>query len=125
MSQPPAYAGAYQGYPQWCSSPKLNATACWVGGGLCTSNPNATLPGFTQTEYETCMREQRSEQCLVCPPSSLCRHARNSNCCFTASEVLRSPDSVVCFATKTRFSGECLLLMEPDAKLFARCTCHE
>lgn len=87
--QPPAYKGAYQGYPQWCAGPELNATACWVGGGLCISNPNATLPSFTQTEYETCMREQQTEQCLVCPPACTSRDPCMPGCfCHSASVAL-------------------------------------
>lgn len=68
-AQPPAYAGAYQGFPQYCYSPAFNGTACWVGGGLCTSNPNATQQSFSQGAYETCMRQQQTTQCLVCSPS--------------------------------------------------------
>ena len=81
--QPPAYKGAYQSYPQWCTGPLLNATACWVGGGLCTSNPNATLPSFTQTEYETCMREQQTGQCLVWSPASAIRGPCICVCCHS------------------------------------------
>ena len=68
-AQPPAYAGAYQGFPQYCYSPAFNGTACWVGGGLCTSNPNATQQSFSQGAYETCMRQQQTTQCLVRSPS--------------------------------------------------------
>ena len=102
--QPPAYEGAYQSYPQWCSGPHLNASACWVGGGLCTSNPNATLPSFTQTEYETCMREQQTEQCLVRPPPSASWDpCTRTACCDAQWRRVESHGLAVCSAN-FRFS---------------------
>ena len=108
--QPPAYKGAYQGYPQWCSGPELNATACWVGGGLCTSNPNATLPSFTQTEYETCMREQQTEQCLVPPPAPMSRDSCNRVCCHSASVALLGLETMPYASPLAPAPCHCLLL---------------
>lgn len=60
----PAYAGAYQGWPQFCDGPDSMAYQCHVNGNLCPW-ANATAASFTQDSYEACIVANNISQCII------------------------------------------------------------
>jgi ribonuclease I len=56
--------GNYQGWPQFCSSKRIDLSNCHIDGNLCPWT-NTSRSDFSQAHYEYCLASENIRTCLV------------------------------------------------------------